>query len=53
MKPGHLNVGPDHVSRIETGEEPMNIKDILLDVQILRFGMVDDYYEQIVQFLAT
>ena len=28
---GHLNVGPDHLSRIETGEELTNIEDGLPD----------------------
>ena len=25
VKPGRLNVGPDHLSHIENGEEPTNI----------------------------
>ena len=31
----------------------MIIEDGLLDVQLFKIEMVDDYYEQIVQFLAT
>ena len=31
----------------------MNIKDKLPDAQLFRIGMVDDYYEKIIQFLAT
>ena len=27
VKPGHLNASPDHLSRIEMGEEPTNIED--------------------------
>jgi len=27
VKPGHLNVGPNHLSRIETGEEPTNLEE--------------------------
>ena len=53
MKPAHLNVGPYHLSRIETGEEPTNIEDGFPDAQLFRFDMVDDYYEQILQFLVT
>ena len=53
MNPGHLNAGPDHLSRIETGEELTNIEDGLPDAQLFRVGMVDNYYEKIVQFLAT
>ena len=52
MKPGHLNFVPYYLSRIETGEEPTNIEDGLPDVELFRVGMVDDYYEQIIQFLA-
>jgi len=52
VKSGILNAGLDHLSRIETGEEPTNIEDGFPDVQLFRFEMVDDYYEQIVKFLV-
>ena len=29
VKSGHLNVGPDHLSRIEIGEEPTNLEEEL------------------------
>ena len=45
MEPGRLHVGPDHLSRIETGEEPKNIEDGFSDVQLFRVKMVDDYHE--------
>ena len=48
MKPRHLNVGPNHLSQIETSEEPTNIEDRFLDAQLFRVDMVDDYYEHIV-----
>ena len=53
MKSGHLNVGPDHLSRIETGEEPTNIEDGFPYAQLFGVEMVVDYYEQIIKFLAT
>jgi hypothetical protein len=31
VKPGKLNVGPDHLSRIMNGEEPTNLEDKFLD----------------------
>lgn len=31
VKPGRLNVGYDHLSRLETGEEPTNREDNLPD----------------------
>ena len=48
MKSGHLNVGPDHLSHIEIGEEPTNIEDGLPDEQLFQVDMVDDYYDQII-----
>ena len=34
VKLGRLNAGPDHLSRIENGEEPTNIDDGLPDAQL-------------------
>ena len=53
VKPGRLNAGPNHLSQIETGEERTNIEDGLPNAQLFRVGMANDYYEKIVQFLAT
>ena len=53
MKPGHLNVGPNHLSQIETGEEPTNIEEGLSYLQLFRVGIADDYYDKIIQFLTT
>ena len=53
VKLGHLDDGPNHLSQIETCEEPTNIEDGLPDGQFLRVDMVDYYYDQIIQFLAT
>ena len=40
------------MSRIETGKEPTCIEDGLPDVQLFKIDMVDDHYEQIIQFLS-
>ena len=53
MKSGWLNVGPDHLSLIETGEEPTNIDDGFPDAQLFRVDIADDHYAPIIQFLAT
>ena len=53
MKSEHLNAVPNYLSRIETGEELTNIEDGLPDAILFRVGMVDGYYEKIVQLLAT
>jgi len=29
VKPGRLNMGPDHLSRIEIGEEPTSLEEVL------------------------
>ena len=39
IKPGKLNIGPNHLSRIEIGEEPMSLEDNLLDVQLFSIKM--------------
>ena len=34
VKLGRLNAGPDHLSRIDSGEEPSNLEDNLPDAQL-------------------
>jgi hypothetical protein len=48
VKPGRMNKGPDHLSRLEHGEEPTNLDDILLDAQLLAIRKVDDHFVEIV-----
>ena len=52
MKPVRLNAGLNHLSRIETGDEPTNIKEGFPYAQLFRVNMVDDYYDQILHFLV-
>ena len=53
MKPRHLNVSADHLSHIETGEEPTNIDNGFLDAQMFRVDIIDDHYGPIIKFLAN
>ena len=53
MKPGRLNTGSDHLSRIENGEELTNIDDGFTDAQLFHVNIIDDHYAPIIQFLAT
>jgi hypothetical protein len=53
VKPGRMNKGPDHLSRLEHGEEPTSLEDTLLDAQLLAIRKVDDHFTEIVQFLST
>jgi hypothetical protein len=53
VKPGKMNKGPDHLSRLEHGEEPTNMEDTLLDAQLLAIRNIDDHFTNVVQFLST
>jgi hypothetical protein len=53
FKQGRMNKGPDHLSRLEDGEEPTSLEDILPDAQLLTIRKVDDRFAEIVQFLST
>ena len=53
VKPGRLNFGPDHLSRLESREEPTSLDEGLPDAQLFAIQMVDDYFQDIVQFLST
>ena len=47
-----MNVGPDHLSRIETGEQPTSIEDKLPDSQLFSIKFIEDYFTNIIQFLS-
>jgi hypothetical protein len=48
-----MNKGPDHLSRLEHGEEPTSLEDTLPDSQILTIRNIYDHFADIVQFLST
>jgi hypothetical protein len=52
VKLGRMNKGPDHLSRLEHGEEPTILEDTLLDAHLLAIRKVYDHLTQIVQFLS-
>jgi hypothetical protein len=52
VKPGRMNKGPEHLSRLEDGEEPTCLDDTLPDAQLLAIRKVDDHFSEIVQFLS-
>jgi hypothetical protein len=52
VKPKKLNLGPDNLSRILSGEDVENLDEILPDAQLFAVKMVDDYFTDIVQFLS-
>jgi hypothetical protein len=53
VKPGRLNVVPDHLSRITNGEEPSNLEDKFLDAQIFSIQTSDEYFDDIIEFFST
>jgi hypothetical protein len=52
VKPGRMNKGPDHLSRLEHGEEPTSLEDTLPNAQFLTIWNMDDHFTDIVQFLS-
>jgi hypothetical protein len=53
VKPGKLNAGPDHLSRITNGEEPKNLEENFPDANLFSVQIVDDYFADIVGFFST
>ena len=53
VKPGRLNAGPDHLSRLDSREEPSNLEDNLPDAPLFSIQIADEYYADIIQFLTT
>jgi hypothetical protein len=48
FKPGNLNAGPDHLSRITNGEEPTNLEDNFPDAQLFSVQIADEYFTDII-----
>ena len=46
-------MGPDHLSRIESGEEPTSLEDNFPDAQLFVIIMVDKMFEAINHLLST
>ena len=53
VRPGQLNVGPDHLSRIDTREEPTGVNGDLPDAHLFRIEAVPVEIEEIAQYLET
>lgn len=50
VKLGKSNCGPDHLSRIDSGEDPQSIKETILDMQLFRLQHTPSYLEEISVF---
>jgi len=53
VKLGRLNAGPDHLSRLESGEEPISLEECLPNAQLFSIQIVDDQFQDIIHFLTT
>jgi len=53
IKSGRINAGLDHLSQIETSEEPTNLEEGLLDAQLYAVRIADGHFEDIIHFLTT
>jgi hypothetical protein len=49
VKPGKLNAGPDHLSRVTNGEEPSNLEENFHDAQLFSIEVVDEYFTNIIE----
>ena len=52
VKRGRMNKGPNHLSKLEHGEEPTSLEDTLLDSQLIVITKFSDHLIEIVQFLS-
>jgi hypothetical protein len=53
FKPGICNVGPDHLSRIESGESGGAVDDQIPDVDLFQIESISEYLEEIANFLSS
>ena len=53
VKPGHVNVGPHHLSCIKTGEQPTSLEEGLPNAKLSIVGITDGHFEDIIHFLTT
>ena len=53
VKPGKLNAGPDHWSRVTNGEEHTKLEDNFPDAQLFSVQIVVEFFADIIQYLNT
>jgi hypothetical protein len=54
VKPGKLNAGLDHLSRVTNGEEPYtNLEDNFPDAQFCSVQLFDENFDDIIEYLST
>jgi hypothetical protein len=53
VKPGKLNGGFNHLSRITNGEEPTNLEHNFPNAKLFSVQVADEYFANIIQYLST
>jgi hypothetical protein len=53
VKTGRMNKGPDHLLRLEHGEESTSLEDALLDAHLFSIRNIDYHFTDIFYFLST
>jgi hypothetical protein len=53
VKPGNLNVGPDHLSRVMNGEEPTNLEYNFPDALLFSVEIAYEYFDDIIEYFST
>jgi hypothetical protein len=53
VKPGKMNAGPNHFSRVTNGEEPTNLDDTLLEAHLFLVQIANDYFADVIEYLST
>ena len=46
-----MNAGSDHLSRLESGEEPTDLEDSLPNAQLFSIHITYEYFANIIEFL--
>jgi hypothetical protein len=52
FKPGKLNAGRDHLSRVTNGEEPTNLEEKFPNAQLFLVQIIDEHFVDIIQYLS-
>jgi hypothetical protein len=52
VKPGNLNAGIDHLSRITNREETTNLEENFSDAQLFSVQVANEYFTDIIQYLS-
>jgi hypothetical protein len=52
VKPGRLNVGPDHLLRITNGKEHKKLEDNFPNAQLFSVQVTNEYFAEIIEYFS-